>query len=116
MSSDFLKTEIQFLKGVGPQRAEAMSKELKVFCIEDLLHFFPFRYVDRTKFYKIKEINSEMPYVQMRGKILRGEVIGQGRGKRFVAYFSDGDDILELVWFQGMRWQQNRFKTDVEYV
>ena len=116
MSQDFLNTEIQFLKGVGPQRAEVLAKEMGIFSVGDLLHLYPFRYVDRTKFYKIREISAEMPYVQLRGKIVRGETVGQGRSKRFVAYFSDGDELMELVWFQAMRWQQNRFKSDVEYV
>lgn len=116
MSSSFLQTDIQFLKGVGPQRAEILTKELRIFSIGDLLQLYPFRYVDRTKFYYIREINADMPYVQLRGKILRGEAIGQGRSKRFVAYFTDGQDMMELIWFQGMRWQQNRYKSDIEYV
>ncbi|MFN6038725.1 MAG: ATP-dependent DNA helicase RecG, partial [Bacteroidota bacterium] len=116
MSSSFLQTDIQFLKGVGPQRAEILTKELRIFSIGDLLQLYPFRYVDRTKFYYIREINADMPYVQLRGKILRGETIGQGRSKRFVAYFTDGQDMMELIWFQGMRWQQNRYKSDIEYV
>ena len=116
MASEFLQTDIQFLKGVGPQRAEMLAKEMRIFSIGDLLHLFPFRYVDRTKFYQIREITADMPYVQLRGKILRGEVVGQGRSKRYVAYFSDGSEIMELVWFQGMRWQQNKYKSDIEYV
>ena len=116
MSSDFLNTEIKFLKGVGPQRAEALIKELRIFTFRDLLHFFPFRYVDRTKFYKISEITSDMPYVQLRGKIIRTETLGEGRSKRFVARFSDGNEILELVWFRGVKWLQNKFKSEIEYV
>ena len=82
MTPDFLKTEIKFLKGVGPQRAEALVKELRIFSLDDLLHLFPFRYVDRTQFYRINEITAEMPFVQLRGKILRTESVGEGRSKR----------------------------------
>ena len=116
MTPDFLKTEIKFLKGVGPQRAEALVKELRIFSLDDLLHLFPFRYVDRTQFYRINEITAEMPFVQLRGKILRTESVGEGRSKRFVAYFSDSENVVELVWFRGAKWLQSKFKNDIEYI
>lgn len=116
MQRSLLDTPIEFLKGIGPQRGEALKKELQIFTFADLLQLYPFRYVDRTKFYSISQINDEMPYVQLRGKILRGELIGEGRGKRYVAYFSDGFELLELVWFQGWRWIQNKFNANTEYV
>jgi ATP-dependent DNA helicase RecG len=116
LQRSLLDTPIEFLKGVGPQRAEALKKELRVFNFGDLLNLFPFRYVDRTKFFKIKEIREDLPYVQLRGKIVRGELVGEGRAKRYVAQFTDGSDFLELVWFQGGRWMAGKFKNDVEYV
>ncbi len=118
MSSNFLNTPIEYLKGVGPQKADLLKKELRIFNYNDLLTFYPFRYVDRTKFYKIKEINADLPYVQLRGKIVSTEFVGTKRTKRFVAMFSDGTGVLELVWFQGAKWISERIKPHMsnEYV
>ncbi|MBC7861536.1 MAG: ATP-dependent DNA helicase RecG [Bacteroidia bacterium] len=116
MQRSFLDTPIEFLKGVGPMRAEALKKELRIFTFDDLLNLFPFRYVDRTKFYRISEINEDMPYVQLRGKISHGELVGEGRAKRYVARFTDGFDTIELVWFQGWRWMQGKFSAGTEYI
>jgi ATP-dependent DNA helicase RecG len=116
MSDTFLDTPIEYLKGVGPQRAELLKKELRVFNFYDLLTQYPFRYVDRTKFYKVKDINIELPYVQLRGKILRTETMGANRAKRFVAYFTDETGTLELVWFRGLKWIADKVKPNVEYV
>jgi len=118
MSSSFLNTPIEYLKGVGPQKADLLKKELRIFTYSDLLTFYPFRYVDRTKFYKIKEINADLPYVQLRGKIVSTEFVGTKRAKRFVAMFSDGTGVLELVWFQGAQWISERIKPHLnnEYV
>jgi len=118
MSSNFLNTPIEYLKGVGPQKADILKKELNIFTYEQLLTYYPFRYVDRTKFYKINEINADLPYVQLRGKIISTEIIGVKRGKRFVARFTDGTGVLELVWFQGIKWIEEKIKpnTIIEYV
>jgi ATP-dependent DNA helicase RecG len=110
MSGTFLQTPIEYLKGVGPQKAELLKKELRIFNYGDLLMFYPFRYVDRTKFYKIKEINADLPYVQLRGKIVHTEMVGVKRSQRFVATFSDGTGTLELVWFQGAKWIGEKIK------
>jgi ATP-dependent DNA helicase RecG len=110
MSSNFLHTPIEYLKGVGPQKAELLKKELRIFNYGDLLTFYPFRYVDRTKFYKIKEINPDLPYVQLRGKIVHTEMIGVKRTQRFVAVLSDGTGTLEMVWFQGAKWMADKIK------
>ena len=114
--SSFLENPIEYLKGVGPQRGELLKKELQLFTFNDLLCLYPFRYVDRTKFYKIKEINDELPYVQLRGRITRSEVIGQKMGRRLVALFKDDSGTIELVWFQGIKWLEGKFKPDVEYI
>lgn len=117
MTDTFLDTPIEFLKGVGPARAELLKKELQVFTFYDLLTQYPFRYVDRTQFHTINNINSgELQYVQLRGKISRMEMIGAKRAKRFVAYLTDGTGTLELVWFAGLKWIADKIKPNVEYV
>lgn len=108
MASNFLNTPIEYLKGVGPQKADILKKELNVFTYEHLLTYYPFRYVDRTKFYKINEINADLPYVQIRGKIVSVETIGAKRAKRLVVKFTDGSGVIELVWFQGIKWMMDK--------
>jgi ATP-dependent DNA helicase RecG len=114
--SNFLDTPIEYLKGIGPQRGDILKKELQIFTYYDLLSLYPFRYVDRSKFYKIKDINEELPYVQLKGKIIRTELLGEKFAKRFVAYLKDDTGVIELVWFQGAKWLEGKFKPDIEYV
>ncbi|MEQ8362277.1 MAG: ATP-dependent DNA helicase RecG [Cyclobacteriaceae bacterium] len=114
--ANFFDTSIEFLKGVGPQRALLLQKELKIFTYGDLIQQYPFRYEDRTQFYTIKEVNETMPHVQIKGKILRFEMIGGGRKKRLVAYFEDPTGELELVWFQGINWVLSKIKPGIEYI
>lgn len=116
MHTPFLDTKIEFLKGVGPQRAELLKKELQVFTYGDLLLQYPFRYVDRTKFYTVKEINPDMPYVQLKGKIDDVYITGERKGKRLIASFKDETGYVELVWFQGIKWIQDKLKPGIEYV
>ncbi|MES2592929.1 MAG: ATP-dependent DNA helicase RecG [Bacteroidota bacterium] len=110
MSSNFLNSPIEYLKSVGPQKADILKKELRIFKYGDLLTFYPFRYVDRTKFYKVKEINEDLPYVQLRGKIINTKMVGIKRTQRFVATFADDTGKLELVWFQGAKWIAEKIK------
>ncbi len=114
--NNFFDTSIEFLKGVGPQRAALLQKELKIFTFGDLLQHYPFRYEDRTKVYSIKEINEEMPHVQLMGKITKMEMAGIGFKKRLVGHFSDGNGSIELVWFQGISWVLQKIKPGIEYV
>jgi ATP-dependent DNA helicase RecG len=116
--SNFLNTPIEYLKGVGTAKAELLKKELHIFKYADLLTYYPFRYVDRTKFYKVKEITGDLAYVQLRGKIVHTEMVGVKRAQRFVATFSDGTGKLELVWFQGAKWISEKLKPHAtnEYV
>ncbi len=114
--AEFLDTPVEYLKGIGPQRGELLKKELSIFSFRDLLCLFPFRYVDRTKFYKIAEITEELPYVQLKGFIQRTEIVGQKAGRRFIAHFRDESGIMELVWFQGIKWIEGRFKPNIEYI
>lgn len=113
---DFFDTSIEFLKGVGPQRADLLRKELNIFTFGDLLYHYPFRYDDRTKFYAIKEVTEEMPYVQLKGKIARLGIAGGGRAKRLVAAFKDETGELELVWFRGIKWTLDKVKPNIEYI
>src|SRR6185369_9043335 len=103
-----LDTPIEYLKGIGPARAEMLKKELGIFIYRDLLTYYPFRYVDRTKFYKINEVSEEMSYVQLRGVIDSLEIVGQKQAKRLVVLFRDNTGIIELVWFQGYNWMAQR--------
>jgi ATP-dependent DNA helicase RecG len=117
MPNAFLQTPVEYLKGVGPQKAEILKTEMGIFTYDDLLTLFPFRYVDRTRFYLVSEITADLPYVQLRGRFIRVQTIGEKRGKRLSAIFRDtnGGD-LELVWFQGIKWMVDKFKGDKEYI
>src|ERR1044071_6888876 len=95
----FFETPVEFLKGVGPQRATLLNTEIKIFTFGDLIQHYPFRYEDRTRFYSISELTDDLPFVQLRGRILNKEIIGAGHKKRLVATFSDGFGQMELVWF-----------------
>ncbi len=114
--SSFFDTSIEFLKGVGPQRAEMLQKDLSIFTFGDLLQHYPFRHEDRTKFYTISQVNETMPNIQLKGTISGFEMPGAGRKKRLVGNFSDGTGEIELVWFQGINWVKEKIKTGVEYV
>lgn len=114
--SDYLDTPIEFLKGVGPKRADLLKSELEIFTFNDLLTLFPFRYIDRSRFHQIREITDDLPYVQIRGKISGVELHGHRRTTRMTAFLSDGTGIVELVWFRGFQWLKDRFKPGVEYI
>jgi ATP-dependent DNA helicase RecG len=116
MSYSFFETPIEYLKGVGPQRADILKKELNIFKFEDLLYFYPFRYVDRSKFQKVNEVVSDSVYVQIKGKIRDVKVIGKYRAMRMTAVLEDETGKIELIWFQGIKWLKDKFKPDVEYV
>jgi ATP-dependent DNA helicase RecG len=112
----FFDTSVEYLKGIGPQKASILNKELNIFTFGDLIQHYPFRYEDRTKFYKIKELGDELQYVQTKGYITKKELIGTGYKKRLVAHLTDNTGELELVWFQGINWINERIKPGVEYV
>ena len=112
----YLQQDIQFLQGVGPKRADLLREELNIHTFEDLLTYYPFRYVDRSKFYKISELSSEMPFIQIAGKIQSYATVGKGRGKRLVADFSDESGHLELVWFRGAKWIPETYPVGKELV
>jgi ATP-dependent DNA helicase RecG len=112
----YLDTPIEFLKGVGPLRAGLLRKEAGISTFADLLSFYPFRYIDRSKFYKINEVSGEMPYVQIRGTISGIKLHGERRTTRMTALLSDDTGELELVWFRGFKWLKDQFKSGVEYI
>ena len=111
-----LATPIAYLKGVGPKRAEVLENELGILSYEDLLHYYPFRYVDKSQFYKINEVQSDLPYIQIIGNIVRMEEVGAKRSKRLVAYVQDETGLLELVWFKGIKWVKSSIKPNTQYV
>lgn len=111
-----LDTVIEYCKGVGPVKAELLRKELNIFTFGDLLFFYPFRYVDRTNFFTVKEINFETSYIQLKGVVNKTSVIGKGRSARFVAAFSDKSGEIELVWFQGIKWIKEKVIAGNSYV
>jgi len=113
--TEFLKQEIKFLPGVGSKRAELLYKELKIRTFKDLIYYFPFKYIDRTKFYKIAEIHSQMPYIQIKGKIRLIETVGEGSKQRLSAQFFDDTGIVELVWFRAIKWQKEHLAINKEY-
>lgn len=112
----YFDTSIEFLKGVGPQRAALLQKELNLFTFGDLIQHYPFRHEDRTRFYKIREVKEEMPHVQLKGKITDFQIIGGGFKKRLVGTLEDETGELELVWFQGINWVMQKIKPGIEYV
>jgi ATP-dependent DNA helicase RecG len=99
-----LKNPVEYLKGIGSQRAEILKKDLDIFTYADFLQHYPFRYIDRTRFYKIRELNSDLPAIQILGRIVSKEIIGDKHVKRLVALFKDDTGSMELVWFQSIRW------------
>ena len=113
---DITTRDIKYLQGVGPQRAAILNKELNIFSLRDLLYYFPYKYVDRSRLYYIHEIDGNMPYIQLKGQILSFETIGEGRQRRLVAHFSDGTGVVDLVWFQGIKYLMGRYKAHEEYI
>jgi ATP-dependent DNA helicase RecG len=107
---------IMYLPGVGPKKAEILRTEIQVSSWEDLLYYFPFKYVDRSRIFTIREIDGNMPYIQLKGKIEGFETIGAGRTRRIKAWFSDGTGRIELIWFQNLKAIPNLYKTGIEYI
>ena len=113
---DLASRDIKYLSGVGPQRASVLNKELNIYSLHDLLYYFPYKYVDRSRIYYIHEIDGTMPYIQLKGEILGFETIGEGRQRRLIAHFSDGTGIVDLVWFQGIKFLVGKYKVHQEYI
>ncbi len=116
MNIERLQTPIDYVKGVGPNRADLLRKELGISTFQDLLNLFPNRYIDRTRYYKIKELQASSAEVQIVGKIINLRTVGQKRKKRLVATFVDGTGEMELVWFRGQKWIKQNLKINESYV
>ena len=116
MNAAFLDTPIGYLKGIGPQRAEVLQKELFIFTYKDLITHYPFRYVDRTHFHSVREVIEDSAYYQLRGHITEIDFVGDKRTKRLVAKFRDSSGVIELVWFQGAKWMAEKLKSNAEYI
>ncbi len=116
MNAQDLQAPIEYLKGVGPARADLLRTELNIHTFQDLLSLFPYRYIDRTQFYKIASLQNSNAEVQIIGKITSVKMVPQKRGKRMVAVFEDETGMMELVWFQGHKWIRENIKTNTPYV
>jgi ATP-dependent DNA helicase RecG len=113
---DITTRDIKYLPGVGPQKAAILNKELEIFSVHDLLYYFPYKYVDRSRLYYVHEIDGNMPYIQLKGQILGFETFGEGRQRRLVAHFSDSTGVVDLVWFQGIKYITAKYKVREEYI
>ena len=113
--NDFLKTPIEFLKGVGPQRADLLRQELGIHTFSDLLHHFPFRYIDRSRYVTVSELSTMETAAQLRGRIIAVSESGTGRTKKLSAKFQDASGVIDLIWFQGIKWIKPLLKIGVEY-
>lgn len=114
--STFLEKPIEYLKGVGPQRGDMLKKELQIFKVENLLLHYPYRYIDRSKMYKVADIQSDESYIQVKGIFRNIQEVGTQRSKRLTAILSDETGNIEVIWFQGAQWVMKSLKPNVEYL
>lgn len=114
--NDILKTPIEYLKGVGPKRAEVFRKEFNIDNFDDLLHYYPYRHIDKSHIYQVADIVEDGSYIQLRGRISNVQVLGQQRAKRLSAQFSDATGSIDLVWFNGIKWVQDMIQSKREFI
>jgi len=112
----FLSTNIEYLKGVGPAKAELLKKELGIFTFNDLLFHFPYKHIDRSKIYKVRDLRADMPHVQVKGILSNLRTLGTKGTQRLVAELHDDTGVVELVWFQGHKWIKDSLKADTVYL
>lgn len=113
---DTATRNIKFLPGVGEQRATLLNRELAIHSLNDLLYYFPYKYIDRSKVYRVSELGGQLQHVQLVGEIRSFEELGEGASRRLVAHFTDGTAFVDLVWFRGIKFIKNRLKTNARYV
>ena len=113
---DLEQRDVKYLPGVGPSRAALLASELDIRTLQDLLYCFPYKYIDRSRIFQIREVDGTMPYIQLKGRILSFEEQGQGRTRRLIAHFSDGTGIADLVWFSQPKYIVDRYRPGVDYV
>ena len=111
-----LDTDITYISGIGPKRAATLCAELGMRTVEDLITHYPYRYVDRSRFGRIAEINESTSYIQLKGRIVSMEKRGEGRSQRLVARFTDGSGYIELVWFKGIRFVEDKYRLNFDYI
>lgn len=116
MLIDLDKRTILYLPGVGPRKAEILQKELHIASFEDLLYYFPYKYIDRSRFYKVSEVNGNMPFIQLKGRILYFDTVGEGRTRRLIGKFTDGSGVIDLVWFKGLTYITDKIRPGVDYI
>ena len=115
--SDILKTDIKYITGVGPQKKDILKREIGIETYGNLLEYYPYKYVDRSHIYTISSLSPDMPFVQIKGRILSFESFQMGvKKKRLVAHFGDGTGVVDLVWFSGTQYVSKNYKTGVEYI
>ena len=114
--NSLLSQDIMYLPGVGPRRREILERQLNIKTWGDLLEYYPYKYVDRSKVYAIRELRGDMPEIQIKGHILRYEEVGEGRKKRVIGHFTDGQDIINLVWFHPGKWIYENYKVGEEFI
>ena len=114
--TDILQTPIEYLKGVGPKRAEVLRKEFNISTYRDLLTYYPYRHIDKTHVYKVRDIVENGGYIQLRGTISNVQVVGQQRAKRLTAVFRDDTGTLELVWFNAIKWVEDMLQKRQDYI
>ena len=107
---NILTQDIKYLKGVGPKRAKLLADELKVHTLQDLLYTFPYKYIDRSEILHIRDLQENMPYVQIKGQIISFALEGVGRKRRLTAIFTDGTGYVDIVWFAGLKYIQNTYR------
>ena len=113
---DITTRDIKFLPGVGEQRATLLSRELNIRSLYDLLYYFPYKYIDRSRVFKVSELGGQLQHVQLLGEIRSFEEMGEGASRRLVAHFTDGTAFVDLVWFRGIKFIKNRLKLNKQYV
>lgn len=110
------KRAVVYLPGVGPKKAEILERELGIVSYWDLLNYYPYKYLDRSRIYRVADLTDNLPYIQLRGRITRFETVGVGSGRRLVAKFTDGTGVIDLVWFKGLNFVTSKYKVDTEYL
>lgn len=113
---DLLETPIEFLKGVGPKKADILRKEFNIFTFDDLLNYYPYRHIDKSKVYHIADIQSEGAYIQLKGRVVSSEIVGQQRGKRLVCKLVDETGSIDLVWFNGIKWVEEMLRENRDFI
>ena len=116
MNKKILNSPIEYLQGVGPQRAEILKNELHIYTFKDLAYYFPFRFIDKSKYYKTNEISENLNYVQLVGTLSNFKEVKQKRGSRLIAEITDEEGKIELVWFKNTKWIKKGYKPSKKYV